>query len=267
MTREIKLALILGSALVLVVGVLISDHLSAARRTGTGDVSGQLSAVISKTTVLSPTPGHTDGGNWRAEAADLPRLKVEEPVATLKTWGPAPTQLALANTPTAVDEVIDAGRQQGIEFEHVGGLIQTETKPGATQVVDASWPTSKEHVVRDGDTLWQLAKKYYNDGTMHDMIASANRGVLKGSGLVVGTTLRIPEKATGLASAAASEAAQGAEGDASKYVVKPGDTLGSIARRTLGSERRWNEIYALNENRLSDAESLSVGTELRLPPR
>jgi 5'-nucleotidase/UDP-sugar diphosphatase len=35
----------------------------------------------------------------------------------------------------------------------------------------------KEHVITAGDTLWDLAKTYYGDGTMWSKIAEANPSV------------------------------------------------------------------------------------------
>ncbi len=46
------------------------------------------------------------------------------------------------------------------------------------------------------------------------------------------------------------------------YTVKNGDTLGSIAKRELGSTKRWQEIEALNGVK---SERLSVGMTLKLP--
>jgi len=51
----------------------------------------------------------------------------------------------------------------------------------------------------------------------------------------------------------------------SAYCVAPGDTLYSIAARTLGSGGRWREIAAINE--IPDPGRLAVGQKLRLPPR
>jgi LysM repeat protein len=49
---------------------------------------------------------------------------------------------------------------------------------------------------------------------------------------------------------------------ARNYVVKPGDTLGLIAQRELGSTKRWQEIEALNGVK---PERLAVGMSLKLP--
>ena len=47
------------------------------------------------------------------------------------------------------------------------------------------------------------------------------------------------------------------------YVVKPGDTLTSIATRLLGSGNEWREIAKLNPT--VDPDKLKVGQRLVLP--
>ena len=47
--------------------------------------------------------------------------------------------------------------------------------------------------------------------------------------------------------------------------VGPGETLRSIARREYGDKAAWEQILAANRAKIQEAESLNVGTELRLP--
>jgi nucleoid-associated protein YgaU len=47
--------------------------------------------------------------------------------------------------------------------------------------------------------------------------------------------------------------------------VGPGDTLRTIARREYGDEEMWVRILEANQSKVKDAESLNLGTELRLP--
>lgn len=49
------------------------------------------------------------------------------------------------------------------------------------------------------------------------------------------------------------------------YVVQPGDTLTSIARRLYGSSNRWEEIFAANRDLLRSPNDLRVGQELQIP--
>jgi LysM repeat protein len=48
------------------------------------------------------------------------------------------------------------------------------------------------------------------------------------------------------------------------YIVKKGETLGDIAKRTLGSSRRWPELAEFNK--LDDEDHLPAGTVLKVPP-
>uniref|UniRef100_A0A7C4LN91 LysM peptidoglycan-binding domain-containing protein n=1 Tax=Schlesneria paludicola TaxID=360056 RepID=A0A7C4LN91_9PLAN len=49
------------------------------------------------------------------------------------------------------------------------------------------------------------------------------------------------------------------------HIVQRGETLSSIAARYLGSAARYEELFALNADRLHDANDLRVGMELRVP--
>jgi nucleoid-associated protein YgaU len=49
------------------------------------------------------------------------------------------------------------------------------------------------------------------------------------------------------------------------YRVGPLDTLTSISKDLLGRSSRWDEIYNLNRDTLPNADSLKIGTLLRLP--
>jgi len=49
------------------------------------------------------------------------------------------------------------------------------------------------------------------------------------------------------------------------HVVQPGDTLSSISRQYYGTPSRWEDIFAANRGVIPNANSLRVGTELRLP--
>ncbi|MCC6322374.1 MAG: LysM peptidoglycan-binding domain-containing protein [Phycisphaerales bacterium] len=51
------------------------------------------------------------------------------------------------------------------------------------------------------------------------------------------------------------------------YTVQKGDVLSEVAKKTLGSSRRWTEIQAMNADVLDDGDSLVVGMVLKLPVR
>ena len=49
------------------------------------------------------------------------------------------------------------------------------------------------------------------------------------------------------------------------YEIRDKDSLSGIARRELGNEKRYNEIYRMNTDRLTDKHTLKPGTKIRLP--
>lgn len=61
---------------------------------------------------------------------------------------------------------------------------------------------------------------------------------------------------------------EAAEVKANTYTVKPGEMLGGIALRKLGSEDRWPEIQALNPDTMKSIDPnryLEAGTVILLP--
>ena len=65
----------------------------------------------------------------------------------------------------------------------------------------------------------------------------------------------------------ASTAAGGKKSKARTYTVKQGDTLLTIAAKTLGKSDRWSEIARYNGGIRDPRKQLKPGRVLRLPPR
>lgn len=53
----------------------------------------------------------------------------------------------------------------------------------------------------------------------------------------------------------------------SSYTVGEGDTLGSIAKKLLGDERRYVTIYMANRDTIGDADEIEPGMRLIIPSR
>jgi membrane-bound lytic murein transglycosylase D len=110
----------------------------------------------------------------------------------------------------------------------------------------------KVHVVKSGDTLWGVARKY---GVSVPALASAN-GLSSKAGLVKGARLEIP--GSGGSSAGTRTASNDAkETSRITYKVKRGDTLSQIADRFDVSVREL-----MTWNRLRQASSLRAGQRL-----
>jgi nucleoid-associated protein YgaU len=84
-------------------------------------------------------------------------------------------------------------------------MIKAETKtdtkkeiitPSLSQAVEVKdvKPTARKHIIQQGDTLYTLAIKYYNDGTKWNKIFDANKKALKDQkSLKIGQELVIPD--------------------------------------------------------------------------
>lgn len=295
MTRENKLALVVGFGLLLFVGILVSDHFSAAQR--------------QETTKLSAS----DTGRDRA-ARPITIAAVTPPAASATTVQPEPMATNVSNVqPTHGVTPISS------QPEPVRQTLVMEpaapAKPAATKAQESE-PGVRMHPIAEGETLFSICKKEYNDGSLSVALAKYNKNVIPDpKKLRKGVTIRIPsaetlrgegkstraeatpkqpgssevpalaaadviaaetkaapggvvnvEVAAGGKSATKSATKAATSTDASKggtYTVRKGDTLYSIAQRELGSKARWQEIAALNGGN----DSLTPGATIKLPAR
>lgn len=240
MTRENKLALVLGFGLMLFVGILVSDHLAARKAP---PLAGNL--VRSKSgEVLAPFPsptGRTDG-----------------------------VRLVRGDRQTLVP-------QEGVEPE---GQVERVPEPQAREPhrqVDSTPsgqppqapPAVRTYVVREGDTFAAIASREYGRGALGEPLAKHND--ISPRALRVGATIRLPpiEALDGTVVAAANAAASTpASGPASGHrtvTVQQGDNLYRIARRELGEAGRWEELKAFNQDVLKGKSDLVPGMQLRIP--
>lgn len=49
------------------------------------------------------------------------------------------------------------------------------------------------------------------------------------------------------------------------YIVRPGDTLGTIAQKFLGSSSKWREVWEANSNTISNPDVINVGQVINIP--
>lgn len=109
---------------------------------------------------------------------------------------------------------------------------------------------SQVHVVRRGDTLYSIARRY---GTSVQAVMNAN-GLTNRNFIWAGQRLTIPGTSSGGSSSGGSTSSGGA------YVVRRGDTLYSIARRYGTS------VQAISQaNGLVNPSQIYVGQSLKIP--
>lgn len=235
MTRETKFALIIGFTLILVVGVLITDHFSGANRAAIADVSG-LDQSRSSSMPIEPLVAVNDLTGLPEQAPSYPR-ETSPPVELHQRLGGGPGQGSTgpdltgqggrgntpwsdsgAPAPRGQDPLWNDPRFTPVDSEHgrplPGGDVQpspespvvTPPAPGAAQpaqqppavVPAADAPIT--HVVTAKDSLYDIAKKYYGKGSLWPKLAAANPGKVGKEGTIrEGAKLSIPAVLDGIA--------------------------------------------------------------------
>lgn len=170
------------------------------------------------------------------------------------------------NPPLAGSSTASTGQVPTIQSP-VSGMRSSPTRPGSptasalqTAPVSGVTPATTYTVVR-GDSLWSVAKRH---GVTVRELAAANN-ISEKAGLKLDQKLVIPNASTpdsGSASPTTPAPAPGtsaASADGSTYVIRPGDTLGAIARRHGTTVR---ELKAMNNLR---SDLVRVGDTLTIP--
>lgn len=306
MTRESKLALIIAVTLVLLVGVLLSDHLSGA----TGAQFDQPAAPEPAAGPVAVLPGAGDPLPTivarPAPQPDVvppgmdPGLLPIEPVVITQGVEPAPPvggdliRNALDGATVAVQDTIDAFRQN--EAPILAGFVRVDpsaativTESGADRppvktvaepepmlvplvtrtVVPASEVSWKTHTVVSGDNLYRLAAKYLGDGDRWPELARLNADQLGGDETVqIGMVLRIAPQ-----SAARTASPTPARAEPAKRDAAPARTYVVLKGDMLStiSQKLLGTTRRMNEivelNGLKDPDDIRVGQTLKIPAR
>lgn len=123
------------------------------------------------------------------------------------------------------------------------------------------------YVVKEGDSLWQIADTVYHDGFRWEEIAKAN-AITEPYTLFTGQKLVIP-KAPAQAKLTQEQGQISAISTAqvtqtkSAYTIQEGDSLWSIAESAYGDGNLWPRIA--DANGLADPGTIHVGNTLKIP--
>ena len=172
--------------------------------------------------------------------------------------------------------------------------------PAATETAPAASEPQRIHVVEKGDSLWSIAKKYYNDSSKMKLILDANhatvpneKATLKiGQKLVIppdtATAKSSPPAATPTASAApavsptpgapvgagASSAPgtpvtltipDGGDKKVVKHTLAKNDMLWDLAQKYYGDGSKWKRILDANKDVIKSEHNLPVGKVIVIP--
>lgn len=296
MTRENKLALIVGFSLLLVVAILLADHLSPAQQ----EEMARLEPTSSEGPLVQLPSGF--GDQYRRQFGES--SIAQEPAADR----PGSREVTLFDPPREAMQPTLDGRSnaeaiQGAPGEPADLDLRSGQAPGFERHLDAgggevepiimSLPpnlppaapstderTGKRYVVQDGDTLYGLSRRFYGEGSLYEALMRHNADVVPATGrLRTGITLLIPEKAvlTGRGSQPpVREQAPPAAGAAPPkappvktipHTIREDDRLWDLAKKYLGKGGRWQEIVALNRDIIRNPDVLPIGKTIRIPAR
>jgi nucleoid-associated protein YgaU len=295
MTRENKLALVVGFGLLLFVGILVSDHFSAAHRQDKADLTVARESRPAVTRPITIAPVVAAVATTATENRPEPMAAVGGDVVPASR-GVVPIPSAGAERSVAVVEspVLDNRHAAGAPK---AGTSRQESEPGV-----------KLRPIAEGESLYSICKQEYGDGSLSEALAKYNKSAVPDPRRIrKGVTIRIPPVETlrgGRSPRASAEVARTdvpalaatevvavesadvrpgtrtidviespapvpakvAAGDRT-YVVRKGDTLSSIAQRELGSKARWKDIVTANGSSLRDPGALSPGMKIRIPAK
>lgn len=232
MTREHKLALVVGFGLILFVGILIADHFATDRR-GHDQLIPAMAITTPDDITLLPNPVAGRG---------------------LAYVDPEPT--------TGSNDMLD----QGVVIT-LSDSVDVEPIQERPRIATSTRASRRTHRVAAGDKLEDLAERYYGDRARWPRIAEAN-GISDPSRMRRDAVLVIPDlespRTTSAARPREPRVTSETPARSATYEVRDGDSLARIAKRQLGREARWREIKKLNA--LAN-ETVHPGQVLILPIR
>ena len=246
MTRENKLALVVGFALIVFVGVLVSDHFSAARLNEPADL----------------TLGQGSSDNTAQNDQALIALQVSEPAPDdrVRAGRPALVPTQYLATHGAANEQPKPNEVQTIRLPDLQALPPASPKRNAAEIAD-------HHVrfveVRAGESLSSICGREYGDQSLASALADYN-GITDPDLVQQGRRLRLPDPIV-LGAKPAKPRPSSTEPRYARYTVKPGESLSEIANRLLKSAERWRELYDLNRDVIRDPDSVEAGTTIKVP--
>ncbi len=254
MSKENKLALVLGFAFVLFVGILISDHFSTARKQEVADLTPQINDPLLQQRNTDP-----DLIQFPAMAPTITEPVENRTPARYNTFSEAIPQTTPVQPSLPKPEPKRETLVLGDPTPQYIGVSPQEAK---------QFPYTP-HYVQPSESLSKICQKYYGDGSLVADLARYNE-IDNPDRLRVGHRLRIPPAEVLLRSSHPHthniDANRGSQQSQFRvYTVQPNDSLSTIAQREMGSAKRYLELYKLNRDVLDDPDSIRVGMKLKIP--
>ncbi|MDX1564964.1 MAG: LysM peptidoglycan-binding domain-containing protein [Phycisphaeraceae bacterium] len=291
MSRETKIGLLVSVGIILLIGIVVTDHYTPAHRqkpanlaqdvrelTPTDGPSAYRRPVDDRRTVdrrISPQAG-------RVSASPAPRSRrlvvpepAEDPVAAALSQHRTPPQPAPPER-TRTRTRARADRQTGTNLQGPGyrteiapdGVRELILQPQQPSRQRPATPSVRYHTLGENQTLSDVAAKYYGSAKHWPKIYKANKDRIANPDFVkAGTRLRIPLERPAVASTADATQSQSQPTRISEHTVRDNQTLSEIAAIYYGSSKEWEKLYRLNKDRIRNPDRIRAGLVLRVPKR
>ncbi len=294
MTRDQKLALIVGFSVVLLVGILISDHFSRARNTQVTKVdpaepvrvarneSGSSRTLPSGATFQPPAqPRASTSTQGNASLWPETAVPITEPAPPTGAGADAPTGSRLGMSgeivsPSAAKPPLEDAVQQLAS--------RLATGPTATPAAPSQMPSGSSTIPVREPLAAEIASRggtiTERDGIIEFSLASARP---KQGDANAGQPNTTPASAPATDSGLPDSPTPKVQGLASvvpatldpklqvlpmrQHKVAQGDTLAEISHRYYQDAKLWRKLAKFNGSMVADDGSIRVGSTLKIPPR
>jgi nucleoid-associated protein YgaU len=275
MTRETKVGLLAGTALILLIGILVSDHLSIGP-TEPADSMVNFAPDVQRsinngavTTVASESP--PPPVSYRREPLPLPQeLPPRETPVPAPT--PAPNINPAPDGPSIVTTVADTPSIASDAPARNTNVWADLLSEPPILLQDRQEGRRVYHTVKAGQTLSDIATEHLGSAGRWREVRDANPDKVTEQGWVrEGVRLIIPltepqADTTDVPPVSpAATANRSTNRQAHTATVREGQSLSKLAQMHLGSTDRWREIYELNRDQLRSPDRVMPGMVLRLP--
>jgi len=296
MTSDAKIGLLLGLVFIFIIAFVINGLPNFRDRTNNNELTTNMVSLPSDSIGLPAEELQAEQVRDWTGLAEQQVAGLDE-IPTGFRAGFAGDQYIRSITP--LPQSFSAGEGPDESTEHGPKTGPGVPLPITVEETEAKKPTlakaaaPKVYVVKDGDSLAGIAKKFYgaeegNKKANITRIFQANQRLLEspdeiyiGQRLIIPPLSSLPPAKGSIASILSDKIFRKVEsigrkhlsGDEAKakqgewYVVKEGDNLWKIAAEQLGSGGRFKEISKLNAGILDDEDVVGVGVRLRLPTR
>ena len=255
MTRETKVGLLVGLGMILLIGIIVSDHLSVVSQQEA--FTPTHFAEQAQRSLNGDSPAATTPGMRQDMAAEAPAPQAPVPLAEELRQPPRDT---MTTDLTAEQPPRQTYPMRAYALDSRDGRPSVQEM--VTQVPGAS-DTAATQVTPPGadPRLAMLGQSGDFTSVRHELDRGTPGATMPGS-----ETLRFRETVPAPRDESVRPAPPPpAVAQPATYTVKPGDSFSKIAREHLGSDSRWREVFELNRDKVESPEALQAGMEIRLP--